>query len=206
MKVSKTQLKAIERNFVASLPKSMPKAQRAATIKAFYRGMTHGWGQAGLAVTPPRGARYPAAFTGGGSSAANPLGGSPQVLGKDWLSVVATPPSPAVTALLAQAAGGPAHPATNGAGVQTAWSGSSSTGSSAYSSTLTVTSVPPAAGPDLAVLRALLHATTAVSGSWGHGRLLRASLLSVLITSNGRVLFGAVTPAVLYADAASLSR
>ena len=62
------------------------------------------------------------------------------------------------------------------------------------------------AGPDLAVLRAVLQATTPVSGSWGHGRLLRTSLLSVLITSNGRLLFGAVTPAVLYADAASLSR
>ena len=39
-------------------------------------------------------------------------------------------------------------------------------------------------------------------GSWGSGRLLRTSLFSVLITSNGRVLIGAVTPSVLYAAAA----
>ena len=49
---------------------------------------------------------------------------------------------------------------------------------------------------------ALLRAATPVHGSWGSGRLLRTSLFSVLITSNGRVLIGAVTPSVLYAAAA----
>jgi outer membrane lipoprotein-sorting protein len=49
---------------------------------------------------------------------------------------------------------------------------------------------------------ALLRAATPVHGSWGSGRLLRTSLLSVLITSDGKVLIGAVTPSVLYADAA----
>jgi outer membrane lipoprotein-sorting protein len=48
---------------------------------------------------------------------------------------------------------------------------------------------------------ALLRAATPVHGSWGSGRLLRTSLFSVLITSNGRVLIGAVTPSVLYAAA-----
>lgn len=48
---------------------------------------------------------------------------------------------------------------------------------------------------------ALLRAATPVHGSWGSGRLLRTSLLSVLITSNGRVLIGAVAPSVLYAAA-----
>ena len=37
-----------------------------------------------------------------------------------------------------------------------------------------------------------------MSGSWGSGRLIRISLLSVLVTSSGRVLIGAVTPSVLY--------
>jgi hypothetical protein len=222
-KLSPAQAKAMERAFAASLPKSMPKAQRAAAVKAFSRGMIMKWGKLGLAGAPPLGDRLPAGNNGGGFLAANPLGGSPQVIGKDWLSVVATQPSPAVEALLAQASGGKGYSAFSssingtssqvsrsagtGAFTQTSWSGSAPAGSSAYSSTLTATTNPPgAAGPDLAVLRALLHATTAVSGSWGHGRLLRTSLLSVLITSNGRVLFGAVTPAVLYADAASLSR
>jgi hypothetical protein len=43
-----------------------------------------------------------------------------------------------------------------------------------------------------------------VHGAWGSGRLLRSSLLSVLFTSQGTVLAGAVTPAVLYADAAAV--
>jgi outer membrane lipoprotein-sorting protein len=49
---------------------------------------------------------------------------------------------------------------------------------------------------------ALLRSATPVHGSWGSGRLLRTSLLSVLITSNGKALIGAVTPSVLYAAAA----
>ena len=63
-----------------------------------------------------------------------------------------------------------------------------------------------AAGPagDPALLRALLKAATPVHGAWGSGRLLRTSLLSVLFTSQGTVLAGAVTPAVLYADAAAV--
>ena len=51
---------------------------------------------------------------------------------------------------------------------------------------------------------ALLSAARAVHGSWGSGRLLRTSLVSVLITDSGQVLAGAVQPAVLYADAAQL--
>jgi outer membrane lipoprotein-sorting protein len=49
---------------------------------------------------------------------------------------------------------------------------------------------------------ALLRSATAVHGSWGSGRLLRTSLLSVLITSDGKALIGAVAPSVLYAAAA----
>jgi outer membrane lipoprotein-sorting protein len=49
---------------------------------------------------------------------------------------------------------------------------------------------------------ALLRSATPVHGSWGSGRLLRTSLLSVLITSNGKALIGAVAPSVLYAAAA----
>src|ERR1022692_3958250 len=49
---------------------------------------------------------------------------------------------------------------------------------------------------------ALLRSATPVHGSWGRGRLLRSSLLSVLITSNGKALIGAVAPSVLYAAAA----
>jgi hypothetical protein len=59
-------------------------------------------------------------------------------------------------------------------------------------------------GPEIVMLGALLRAATPVHGSWGSGKLLTTSLVSALITSNGRILIGAVTPAVLYADAAQL--
>jgi hypothetical protein len=57
-------------------------------------------------------------------------------------------------------------------------------------------------GPYLEPLRALLVATTPVQGSWGSGRLLQTTLYSVLVTSKGQILAGAVSPSVLYADAA----
>ncbi len=64
------------------------------------------------------------------------------------------------------------------------------------------TSGPPI--PASPLLGLLMKATKAVHGRWGSGRLLRTSLISVLITSKGQVLIGAVTPAVLYADAAKV--
>jgi len=59
-------------------------------------------------------------------------------------------------------------------------------------------------GQGLALLSVLLKAATPVHGPWGSGRLLRISLFSVLLTSKGELLAGAVTPAVLYADAAKI--
>jgi hypothetical protein len=43
-----------------------------------------------------------------------------------------------------------------------------------------------------------------VHGTWGSGKLLRTSLVSILITDNGKVLVGSVTPAVLYSAAAQV--
>src|SRR5436190_18080765 len=57
-------------------------------------------------------------------------------------------------------------------------------------------------GDDAAVLRTLLAAATPVHGAWGSGQLLRTSLVSVLITDQGRAFIGAVQPSVLYAAAA----
>jgi outer membrane lipoprotein-sorting protein len=56
-------------------------------------------------------------------------------------------------------------------------------------------------GDSAAVLNALLGSATPVSGAWGSGRLLQTSLVSVLITNNGRAFVGAVQPSVLYAAA-----
>jgi hypothetical protein len=54
-------------------------------------------------------------------------------------------------------------------------------------------------------MQALLSAATPVHGTWGNGRLLRTTLFSALLTSDGRLLAGAVTPDVLY-SAASQAR
>jgi outer membrane lipoprotein-sorting protein len=56
-------------------------------------------------------------------------------------------------------------------------------------------------GDSAAVLNALLGSAAPVSGTWGSGRLLRTSLVSVLITDSGRMFVGAVQPSVLYAAA-----
>ena len=58
-----------------------------------------------------------------------------------------------------------------------------------------------ASGDSAAVLNTLLASATPVSGAWGSGRLLRTSLVSVLITDSGRMFVGAVQPSVLYAAA-----
>jgi len=62
-----------------------------------------------------------------------------------------------------------------------------------------------ATSPDqsAAVLRTLLLAAKPVQGSWGSGRLLRTSLVSVLMTDQGTTFAGAVQPSVLYAAAAA---
>jgi outer membrane lipoprotein-sorting protein len=56
------------------------------------------------------------------------------------------------------------------------------------------------------VISALIKSATPVSGSWGSGRLIKTSLVSLLITDNGRVLVGAVTPQVLYSAAAQAAK
>jgi outer membrane lipoprotein-sorting protein len=55
---------------------------------------------------------------------------------------------------------------------------------------------------DARVLQALLGSATPVHGAWGSGRLLRTSLVTVLMTDQGSTFAGAVQPSVLYAAAA----
>jgi len=64
-------------------------------------------------------------------------------------------------------------------------------------------SVNGGSGDSSALVRTLLGSAAQVSGPWGSGRLLRTSLVSVLITDNGRLFVGAVQPSVLYAAAGS---
>ena len=139
---------------------------------------------ANFAFTPPPGAKVhtatpaPQAPGGTASPAPSPSALGAQVIGKNWLSVVALPSS-ALPGLTgggnAAAAAGQAARSISGGG------GSGPSGS--------------------AVLAAALHAATPVHGAWGSGKLLRTSLMSVLVTSNGHVLAGPVAPSVLYAAA-----
>jgi hypothetical protein len=50
---------------------------------------------------------------------------------------------------------------------------------------------------------ALLDQLPKVNGSWGSGRLLTSKLFSALLTDDGRLLVGAVSPATLYQVAGS---
>ncbi|WP_182880486.1 LolA family protein [Microbispora sp. H10949] len=54
-------------------------------------------------------------------------------------------------------------------------------------------------GPDVAaLLGGVRSVATPVSGEWGSGRLLRTKVVSILLTDDGRLLAGAVTPDALY--------
>lgn len=53
------------------------------------------------------------------------------------------------------------------------------------------------------VAQPIMAALQPVSGDWGHGRLLDATLMCVLVTDDGRAFAGAVEPSALYAAAAA---
>ncbi|GAA2903480.1 hypothetical protein Acy02nite_28880 [Actinoplanes cyaneus] len=61
-----------------------------------------------------------------------------------------------------------------------------------------LTDASKGSGDDAKAAQAVLGVLPEVSGSWGKGRLLSGSLFSVLITDDGRVLAGLVTPEALY--------
>ncbi len=147
---------------------------------------------ANFAFTPPKGASVHTVTPSmhpTGSTAMTPgshlaMSGA-KVVGKDWLSVAVLPAS----ALNALTRGGNAADALG----QAARSAAAGPGSGA------------GAGVDGAgILAALLRSATPVHGAWGSGRLVRTSLVSMLITSNGHVLIGAVAPSVLYSAAAQV--
>ena len=148
-RIPRAELKQMQAQLAAQLPKGMPKAQRAAMLKsieASFSGAAKGSCDSVSAVPAGQGQ---VSVGMAWASSPSPTAG-PTVMGKDWLSVVVLPAD-------ASGLGG-----------------------------------------------ALLSAARPVHGSWGSGRLLRTSLVSVLITDGGQVLVGAVQPAVLYADAAQL--
>jgi outer membrane lipoprotein-sorting protein len=110
----------------------------------------------------------------------------PRIMGQDWLTVAALPAS----ALSQMPSGSGSAAGIAGSAARSA-AGSSPGGSPAIQGS--------------ALFGVLMRSGTDVHGAWGSGRLLHTSLLSILITNDGRVLVGAVTPSVLYADAARAS-
>jgi outer membrane lipoprotein-sorting protein len=71
--------------------------------------------------------------------------------------------------------------------------------------TIVTTKMPEskdAAGAEGQALSGVVESLPKVSGTWGSGRLLTGSLFSVLLTDDGRVYGGAVTPEALYQAAA----
>jgi hypothetical protein len=181
--LSAAAARQLRASVIAHLPKSMTGAQRREAIRSIERSF-----QAGAQTN------WISSWSTAAPAPAVPAG-QPKVLGSGWTSVLATPANPAVWATVQQ--------------LLTAKTAAAAGGSQPQTNTPAAAGIAPGsapAGPALAVLRAALEATTAVHGSWGSGRLLRTTLLTVLITSKGQVLVGAVTPSVLYADAAVLAK
>jgi outer membrane lipoprotein-sorting protein len=142
---------------------------------------------ADYAFTQPAGAKVTQQHTGAASpgsigQTASGLTSDIRVIGSGWLTVASLPES-SLAELSGSAGGGDLLPFRHSASSQ-------APGSAAPSR--------PAAAPAGALLGELLNSAPRVSGSWGSGRLIRTSLLSILVTSTGRVLIGAVTPGVLY--------
>jgi outer membrane lipoprotein-sorting protein len=164
---------------------SSPAFQVGYTAVSFVRPAA-----ANFSFSPPAGAKVKtvtvpseAAGQHKPSAAQRQAAGQVQVIGKNWLSVVVLPAS-----VLSQVTGGSMAGAA-GQAAQSAVPGGPAGGGS---------------GETAAVLHTLIAAATPVHGAWGSGQLLHTSLLSILITSNGHVLIGAVRPAVLENAAAQL--
>lgn len=116
-----------------------------------------------------------------------------RTVGTGWLTVVSLP-QPALASLTA----GPPAGGAGGSGLPFRYSSDAAAPGSGGASGPAGAGERVPAGAGGPFYGALLNSGRRVSGPWGNGRLLRTGLLSVLVTSKGRVLIGAVTPAVLY--------
>jgi len=140
--------------------------------------------------TPPPGAKVTTDRLTAPDRNSAPIQGEPTVTGHGWLAVAKFPPG-----------------ALSGAGLGSSSSASSSSslGGVAGSAAQSASGATPggaSSGETGALLGALVKSAKPVHGSWGSGQLLRTSLISLLITSDGTVFAGSVTPSVLYAAAA----
>jgi outer membrane lipoprotein-sorting protein len=147
---------------------------------------------ANFAFSPPAGAKITQESAGSRSKASGKasrnITNGFSVIGTGWLAVAVLPQS-SLSSLTGTAPSG-------GSGL-VPFSGSSEKAAPA-SGGPGGPGIPALGGGTGAIFGALLQSAEPVRGPWGSGRLLRTSLMSVLITSKGRILIGAVTPDVLY--------
>ncbi|HEY9240806.1 MAG TPA: DUF2092 domain-containing protein [Streptosporangiaceae bacterium] len=163
-------------------------------VQVFARGTARPAAQAGFtAVTFSRPAAGDYAFTppagatvtretgtpgrGGAGQPGQRAADGARMIGTGWLTVVALPES----SLAALTGGTDLLPFQHSSSAEAPGSRSA-----------------PSSGAPSPLLGTLLNSARPVHGAWGSGRLITTSLLSVLVTSTGRVLIGAVRPAVLY--------
>jgi outer membrane lipoprotein-sorting protein len=155
---------------------------------------------ANVAFSPPAGATVIQESAGsrskgsGQASPRNSITNGFSVIGQGWLAVAALPQS-SLSSLTGTAP--PGGPGGSG-GIPFSGSSKSAAPASGGPGGPGGSGIPALGGDTGAILGALLQSAERVSGPWGSGRLLRTSLMSVLITSKGRILIGAVTPGVLY--------
>jgi len=109
-----------------------------------------------------------------------------------------TPPGNATVRRVGAAASGTSPKATKQRADGRALRRPTTVTGSGWSSVLTVSPAPKAVA---ALRKAAAPGLRPVSGSWGRGYLLDSDLVSALITSDGRVLVGAVPATSLYAAA-----
>src|SRR5579859_136847 len=132
----------------------------------------------------------------------------PTTYGTSWLTVFELPASELSAALGGMSGRSGRSDMISGHAPQSQLipAGSSSQAAPAAARAAQAAAGTPGAGPgglDMAgMFGILMQAGKKVHGSWGSGELLHTSLLSVLMTSDGRVFLGAVTPSVLYQAAA----
>ena len=156
-----------------------------------------------FSFTPPPGAKVSTEKLGdmdqsGQGMKDRSLNGS-RTFGTSWLTVAELPASELSGALAGM--GGFEHSSSQAAPGQ----GNAAVGGAVSSSAQSVAGTPGGGGPGISgsgLFGLAMRSAKNVHGSWGSGQLLHTGLLSVLMTSDGRVFLGAVTPAVLYHDAA----
>ncbi|HEY2577345.1 MAG TPA: hypothetical protein VGI74_13655 [Streptosporangiaceae bacterium] len=147
--------------------------------------------------TPPPGATVNTQTLGPDSGSAKQMTdkAQPATYGTSWLTVFELPASDLSAALHGMSG----HSASS---AKLLPAGSSSQAAPAAASAAQAAAGTPGAGPGgldmVGALGILAQSGKKVHGSWGSGELLHTSLLSVLMTSDGRVFLGAVTPSVLY--------